>query len=104
MIPTKFEKPKTAEELKSRIKSYVQFLMNVGVLELAEDGTYRVKADYANFGTAVNEKTGEKALMILLRSNTVKLEFLFVLEDKELMLKLKHAIDEALRVRGVEVA
>ena len=98
------EKPKTAEELKSRIKSYVQFLMDIGVLEIAEDGTYRVKADYATFGTATNEKTGEKALMILLRSNTVKLEFLFILEDKELLLNIKRAVEEILGVKGAEVA
>jgi len=98
-----FEKPKTAEEMKNRIKSYINFLMDMGVLDITEDGAYRVKAEYASFGTAVNESTGEKALMILLKSNIVKMEFLFILEDKELMLKLKHEIENVLKTRGPEV-
>ena len=104
MVDTMFEKPKTAEELKDRIKSYISFLREIGVLDLAEDGTYRIKADYATFGTAVNEETGGKALMILLKSNVTKLEFLFILEDKELMIKMKNEIENVLKERGPEVA
>jgi len=84
---------------KARIDLFIDHLENAGVLERTPNGL-RIYADKLVFGTAKNEDPNAECKMgvlFALRSDTAKIEFVHVIESKELLKKLRNTIDQILR-------
>ena len=89
-------------ELKSRIDLYMEHLKNIGILEQTQNGI-RIFADRLIFGTATKSNdegdgTGKetKGVLFILQSEVAQMEFVHVVESRELLTKLRNTINSIL--------
>jgi len=91
------------DNLKTRIEMYIEHLKQMGVMEESSIGL-RIYADRLLFGTATKEgenlsedEKGKKGVMFVLQSDIAKMEFVHVVESKELLVQLRNIINNILR-------
>lgn len=91
------------DNLKARIERYMEHLKQMGIMEETSTGL-RIYADRLLFGIATkkgenlpeNEKN-KKGVMFVLQSDIAKMEFVHVVESKELLIQLRNIINNILK-------
>jgi len=90
------------DDLKTRIEMYMEHLKQMGIMEETSTGL-RIYADRLLFGTATKEgenlsedEKEKKGVMFILQSEIAKMEFVHVVESKELLIKLRNIINNIL--------
>ena len=75
----------------------------MGIIEETPKGL-RIFIECLQFGIATRDD-GKRALMLIGRSEVMKIEFVHVIEasEKEVLVKLRKAIDTLLGERGIEI-
>jgi hypothetical protein len=89
-------------DLKSRIDLYMEHLKNIGILEQTQNGI-RIYADRLLFGTATknndeDDSTGKevKGILFILQSEVAQMEFVHVVESREVLTRLRNTINSIL--------
>ena len=79
-----------------------EYLRNLGIIEMSEDGFVHIKPDYCGTGIAQGED-GRKGLGIVLESLPAKTRMIFVITDRSHLIQLSRALDILLKEEtGIE--
>ena len=73
----------------------LEYLESIGIGERLK-GKFRIRADRCIVGTAREDKSGEKGLLIILESTPIHMEFTFIITDRELLRSMGAAINRLL--------